>query len=207
MQRQQSHSDALLTVPCVCVCTHPHRQRMRDSKLRHVLGPEGLEMRAETCAQSAQQTTATRGCQLRFERHDSKDATPRAHASAVQHSQIFPPRYIFEVLPSNSASTISNGVTGYDTGSSNSRSNSYLIISCTYQHLPVHLSSERHTAETRAEVSPTPTRRPWNLELRSQPSCNLNSQPNWMRPASLLPRLPPLIALHPLTSCQACLAR
>ena len=52
--------------------------------------------------------------------------------------QIFPPRYIFAVFPSSSGSSISNGVAGYVTGTSNCRSNSYRMSSWTYQHFPLH---------------------------------------------------------------------
>ena len=56
--------------------------------------------------------------------------------------QIFPPRYILAVFPSNSGSAISGAVIGYVTGTSNSTSNSYFLRSWMCQHLPNHLVPE-----------------------------------------------------------------
>ncbi len=50
--------------------------------------------------------------------------------------QMEPPRYIFAVLPSREGILISGAVAGYVAGMSNSKSNSYFMSSCTYQHLP-----------------------------------------------------------------------
>ncbi len=52
--------------------------------------------------------------------------------------QMAPPRYIFAVLPSRDGILISGAVVGYVAGISNSKSNSYLINSWTYQHFPDH---------------------------------------------------------------------
>ncbi len=50
--------------------------------------------------------------------------------------QMEPPRYIFAVFPSRDGILISGAVAGYVAGISNSKSNSYFMSSCTYQHLP-----------------------------------------------------------------------
>ena len=50
--------------------------------------------------------------------------------------QMAPPRYILAVFPSREGILISGDVAGYVAGMSNSKSNSYFISSCTYQHLP-----------------------------------------------------------------------
>mmetsp|Transcript_38024 Transcript_38024/g.90345 ORF Transcript_38024/g.90345 Transcript_38024/m.90345 type:complete len:200 (-) Transcript_38024:9-608(-) len=55
----------------------------------------------------------------------------------VRH--ILPPRYIFAVFPSSEGMAISGAVTGYVTGVSNSKSNSYLRRLWMYQHFPLHL--------------------------------------------------------------------
>ena len=47
-----------------------------------------------------------------------------------------PPRYIFAVFPSKEGILISGAVAGYVAGMSNSKSNSYFMSSCTYQHFP-----------------------------------------------------------------------
>mmetsp|Transcript_9482 Transcript_9482/g.15153 ORF Transcript_9482/g.15153 Transcript_9482/m.15153 type:complete len:210 (-) Transcript_9482:113-742(-) len=86
-------------------------------------------------------------------------ATPKCGAFLAQSGlkwmvrQIFPPRYIFAVLPSSSGSSISNGVAGYVTGTSNCKSNSYRMSSCTYQHLPVHLVPSRLEAMVNQSLS------------------------------------------------------
>lgn len=82
-----------------------------------------------------------------------RDATPHNHA-AHQHPQpppahlffahsglkwivrqILPPRYILAVLPSSSGSSISGATAGYVAGTSNWKSNSYLMKLWTYLFL------------------------------------------------------------------------
>ncbi len=50
--------------------------------------------------------------------------------------QMAPPRYIFAVFPSKEGILISGAVAGYVAGISNSKSKSYFMSSCTYQHFP-----------------------------------------------------------------------
>eukprot|EP00982_Pelagococcus_subviridis_P017439 31539-Pelagococcus_subviridis.AAC.7 len=73
-------------------------------------------------------------------RSTSAGTSAASHGANPKHSACAIPKCgaFFAHSGLNSGSSISNGVAGYVTGTSNCRANSYLTSSWTYQHFPLH---------------------------------------------------------------------